>query len=278
VLPDFDSPPVVETVYSIQFDQIVALRSLHAGLFWQRLRAEYPVVSEHIPIAPAFETFGAKVQAPAVEMVVSDAAPFPRYWFVTKDGQYLVQFQQDRILLNWRKLGVQDRVYPHFPALFDRYQRVLEQFRAFLAEEQLGKIEANQCEVTYINVIDGLPDDLAIPRMSSVTPLISADGSAGMWFDDATALEQEDIGLRARYVWKRDGNTVGRVHVAFSPGIRFADEAPIIHLEITARGRPHESTVEGACVFLRGARAAVVETFAGVTRPEMHLRWKRRGQ
>ncbi len=50
-LPDFESPPVVETGLSVQFQQLRQLRVTHFGLFWHEIKNRYPRTEEH----PALE-------------------------------------------------------------------------------------------------------------------------------------------------------------------------------------------------------------------------------
>ena len=40
-LPDFSSPPVVETVLSVQFDRLKAAHSAHFGLYWREVLSRF---------------------------------------------------------------------------------------------------------------------------------------------------------------------------------------------------------------------------------------------
>ncbi|MGH7048593.1 MAG: hypothetical protein ACREE2_19635, partial [Stellaceae bacterium] len=51
-LADFDNRPVVETVLSAQFERLAAMRSVHFGLFWQRVKDEFPNTEEHPALSP----------------------------------------------------------------------------------------------------------------------------------------------------------------------------------------------------------------------------------
>jgi hypothetical protein len=79
-LPDFDNPPVVETVLSAQFERLTALRTVHLGLFWQRVRSEFPNVEEHPALAAIFEQAGEPVTPAARDFAVPKAlAPEPAW-------------------------------------------------------------------------------------------------------------------------------------------------------------------------------------------------------
>ena len=57
-LPEFNRPPVVETVLSAQFEPVAGMHSAHFGLFWQRIRAQFPQVEEKLALESALERFG----------------------------------------------------------------------------------------------------------------------------------------------------------------------------------------------------------------------------
>ena len=76
-LPDFTNPPLNEVVLSIQFASLTGLKSAHIGLFWERIRSEYPNVTEQATIQTAFETFGIPtqvLQTLQIEALISSAA------------------------------------------------------------------------------------------------------------------------------------------------------------------------------------------------------------
>ena len=99
-LPDFERPPLNELVLSVQFAS-VPFQNFHSGLLWQRFANEYPRVEEQPPIEPVFETFGA-LQAREHRLTLQ-LMPMPatmRYWFVSPDGDELLQVQSDRLIHN----------------------------------------------------------------------------------------------------------------------------------------------------------------------------------
>lgn len=267
-LPDFARPPITEAVLSIQFATVAAFRSAHVGLLWEQFRATYPTVSEHPPIQPIFETFGTRVvmAEPMIQIETLLSPPMPRFWLEATDGS-LLQLQQDRILHNWRKLE-SDQEYPRYEALRDEFQKEVGLFVAFLARENLGEMKVNQCEVTYVNTIQLADGSHPHRSLGRITPL---------WADAQStdhALKPEGAQITARYFMTGDGDTpIGRVHVVFTPGFMTADLAPVVKLELTARGKPASDTVDSAFDFLARARAEVVRTFAAVTTPEMHDYW-----
>ncbi len=160
----------------MQFASLTNLKSAHIGLFWQRVRSEYPNVSEQAVIPPVFETFGIpSPQAPLIQIETFLSPPLPRYWFEFPNSPDLLQIQHDRILHNWRQQADNSRVYPRYETVKISFEKDLEAFRQWLSDEQIGELRRNQCEVTYINIIP-LPKERADHSyMESITPL-SAGG------------------------------------------------------------------------------------------------------
>jgi len=256
-------------VLSIQFATLENLKSVHVGLLWQRFRSAYPDVSEKAPINAVFETFGAPAQSrPAVQFEQFLSPPMPRYWFEKSGTPDLLQLQQDRIIHNWRKRE-DDPTYPRYETLRDRFRTEVDQFVAWLSEEQIGEVRPNQCEVTYVNIIQTPGAEKLHDRLEQITPLWTGRLSEPLNadFDDAQ--------VRMRFRLKTDEKAIGRVHVTFLPAVRQADLGEVIKLEITARGRPATESVNSAFDFFDIGRRAVVETFAAVTTLSMHNFWER---
>ena len=53
-LPDFNKPPVTETILSLQFEPIAKMTAVHVGVLWQRFREQFPLVEEHPTTAAHF--------------------------------------------------------------------------------------------------------------------------------------------------------------------------------------------------------------------------------
>jgi uncharacterized protein (TIGR04255 family) len=267
-LPNFTRPPVTEVVLSIQFAALPAMRSVHAGLYWQEIRTQYPKTSEQGPIAPAFETFGGTPTTPSVQVQALLVPPLPRYWFETENGEHLVQLQPDRIIHNWRQRNPEMQ-YPRYETVREKFAPEVDKLAAFLRKEQIGEIRPNQCEVTYINTISLSDGSNPQQQLDRITPLWSGQTS------ERFLPNSENTSVQTRYVLKRGDAPYGRVYVSFIPAFRAADYSPVIQLEISARGRPTAETVSAAFDLLNEERAIVVRTFAAVTTAEMHKEWGR---
>ena len=270
-LPDFENPPLAEVVLSVQFSELRAYRTIHAGILWaQKFREAFPKVSEHPPLQPVFEAFGPKSPATSrFELKQLAGPPIPRLWFVNADDTELIQFQADRFIHNWRKTGSAG-VYPRYESLRERFFEELDEVDRFLQGEGIGKIEPNQCEITYVNVVrleDGtdirVRPEIALRNWSAVAP-----GDADPF---ATLPQMENVSFAVRYIMQHSGEPIGRLYVSVQP----ASEQPALRIDLTARGAPSEPTFAAVASFLDQAREAVVRGFTALTTPDMHRTWRR---
>ncbi len=61
----------------------------------------------------------------------------------------MIQVQNGRLHLNWLGRGQ----YPRYATIRPEFDQALAAFTAFVADEDLGEIRANQREITYVNQI-----------------------------------------------------------------------------------------------------------------------------
>ena len=53
--PKFKNPPVVETVLGVQFRAISKMRMAHCGVYWDRIRQDFPAAEERPVLPPTIE-------------------------------------------------------------------------------------------------------------------------------------------------------------------------------------------------------------------------------
>ena len=56
-LPDYSNPPLIEVVCGILFNSIDKLKVPHIGLFWEKIKKDYPLCQEKSPIMSVIEIF-----------------------------------------------------------------------------------------------------------------------------------------------------------------------------------------------------------------------------
>ncbi len=272
-LPEFDNPPVSEVVLSVQFSELQKYRLIHVGLLWDRFRRSgFNDFSEHLPLEQRYETFGPQeTPQPKLKIITSKEMPMPRFWFIKEGGNELVQVQADRFVRNWRKIGPEE-VYPRYEKIRDSFFDELSDLQAFFDEQDVGKIQPNQCEVTYVNLISFDGDTWENPHVAlkvfSKSTLDSDDGSARL-------PKFENANYSARFILSNEqGEAIGRLIVSLRPAIS-PDELRVLRLEITARGAPITPDLEGVGRFFDFGRDAIVRGFTAITTNEMHELWER---
>jgi uncharacterized protein (TIGR04255 family) len=200
--------------------------------------------------------------------------PVPRLWFAMEDKTELIQFQADRFIHNWRKVK-SEHTYPRYENIKEKFFSEIVDVEQFLQAENIGHIEPNQCEVTYVNHIyfedDGDPRD----RLEEIlTPWARVDADSGD--KGATLPPLEDVRFAARYVINDDQNSpLGRLLIQAEPVVG-QNNQPIVRLNMTARGAPLVPTMVGVEEFFDIGREAIVRGFAAITTPAMHRIWGRR--
>jgi uncharacterized protein (TIGR04255 family) len=102
------------------------MRSVHFGLFWQRVKDEFPNTEEHPALTPVLEQAGEPVpQAVQLRFETQEPLPLPRFWLLNSGGAEMMQIQNDRFIKNWRK-GAANAEYPHYtPVIKPAFERDL---------------------------------------------------------------------------------------------------------------------------------------------------------
>jgi uncharacterized protein (TIGR04255 family) len=269
--PDFAHPPVIEVALSVQFEPLVGLRTPHIAQFWTKLRSRYPKLEEQQPIEPVIEQFGvlrSLDEGPQVRVI--DTAPVPRFWFVNEAGTELIQVQQNRFVVNWRRSDA-EAPYPRYSAIRRRLRRELSAFERFLESERLGPLIPNQGEVTYIDEIkpgDGWQRHGQIDQVTTV------------WKSDEGGFlpEPETVMFTARYLIHHEGDRQprGRLHVDLKSLYRRTERTPIFLLTMTARGVPDGDGISGVLRFMDLGQEWIVRGFTSLTTDKMHKVWGQR--
>jgi uncharacterized protein (TIGR04255 family) len=269
-LPEYEKPPVVEVALSVQFERIEALHTPQLGLVWEAFRERFPKTQEHPPLDPVFEQFGAPGSGkPSATLELLSAFPTPRVWFLAENETELLQVQQDKFVRNWRKRGAAEE-YPRYRRLRKSFQEDLEKFCRLVEAQEWGRVEPNQCEVTYVNLIpagEGWQDHGELERVITVFTSRYSDD----WRE-----KLEESAVNVKYVLKDETDVpVGRLHVGAAPVLRLSDKRPAIRLTLTARGKPEGGGIDGVFRFLDRGREAIVRGFTALTTENMHRIWKR---
>jgi uncharacterized protein (TIGR04255 family) len=148
-LADYDNPPIREAALGVEFTRLPGLRQAHLGLYWERVRSDYPIAEDY-PALPPTQDSPVPIMMPAFQLNLGGTIPPQRAIFASIEKDRLIQVQQDRFIINWRGPG---ETYPRFDALRERFQTLWLGFSEFVTEEGIGLVLPSRVEIAYVNHI-----------------------------------------------------------------------------------------------------------------------------
>jgi uncharacterized protein (TIGR04255 family) len=254
-IPSYKKPPLVEVVWSVQFADMSWMTASHAGLFWQRIRGDFPTCEEHPPIPRQEEPEDLLAPRPPT-MRFSMKPTLGRQWFISPQGNELVQLQPDRFCFNWRKVQGTD-AYPRYPHVREQFARCWGRFSEFAEQEGRASVNVDLLEMTYLNHI--LRDEgwSAPGEIGRVFPSIS-------FRQDSKFLPAPGT-LACQVVYDLHGSG-GRLHVSCQHAV--LPEPPrreVFALDLTARGKPEKTDEAGVLGWFASAHEWIVRGFADLT-------------
>jgi uncharacterized protein (TIGR04255 family) len=253
---------VTEVVLGVQFGLLKDFHNAHAGLLWgTTLKRKYwPKVRAAPIIRSSFERFGEHEQwGPVLPFEIRRGIEPDRTQFLNEAEDLMIQVQNTRFHYNWIKKDGGE--YPSYDKLLPEFQNQWEGFRAFAVEADLGEVEPNQWEVTYVNHIQAGSLWRPAKEWTSLLPWLRPPASGLLAFDSVAGTWDLVI-----------GEEKGRLHVKISRARRESGD-DILVLDLTARG-PLEAggALEDG---LSLGHDAIVSSFVEMTSEEAHREWGR---
>jgi len=266
-LPTFERPPVVETVMGFQFRRLAAFRSAHLGLFWDRLRRiaasdEWTTATDANPIEVTYEQFEPEgMWTPLGPTFRISQEPQVRLQIRNSARDRMVQVQNGRLHLNWISAG---DVYPRYERVRTEFDRLYTALESFVQDEQLGQLQPDQWEITYVNHVPRGPLWAAPADWPKILLLLGQPPEAPLLLEGFGGEWHFEIPPRR-----------GRLHVtarrAQSDGTPPDD---VLRLDLTARGPATDKISAGDGLNL--GRQTIVTAFAAITTREAQTCWGRR--
>ncbi|WP_420437288.1 TIGR04255 family protein [Candidatus Poriferisodalis sp.] len=256
--PDYIHPPVTEVALAVQFAEplpIGAGKVEHMSEVWEDM---VPVSSIREPLPPLNPYVGSEEDAAA-------SPPTQRLWLTDDTGNRVVQFQSDRLTVNWQKSDERDE-YPRFEAIRAFFVTAWQRLADRLEADGLEAPEPNVCDVLYMNQLgeaqgwSGSSDTAAL--------LAPWNGS----HSDEFLPEPEMTGIYLHYHLP----TFGWLNVEAWEATD-DDENGLLALYLQSRGHlPIEDcNLDGALAFMDEAREWIVRGFTSVTTEHGHRIWGR---
>jgi len=141
----FRRPPVIEVAIGIEFVTPAPLAVQSVFDLRETLGEAYPRVELQPPLPPL-----PPLGVSGTYLGLQFGGPANRWWFLSGDDSRLIQLQQDRLLLNWRRTA-QDSVYPRFHSLLPEFLDLAGSVGA-----AVGNLQILSMQTDYYNRDDDL--------------------------------------------------------------------------------------------------------------------------
>lgn len=261
-LPDYANPPLDEVVLGVQFDSISGYGSVMARDVWELYSDELPNIQGLQALTPQFELFGRSGSHSGPNIRLESAPIRGRLWFISEEETHLIQFQDDRFLLNWRRRE-NGAAYPRFEGTSGAFVEYFKRLDELFANRLGRRISINQAEITYMNLI----------KIDEFT-------NAGSWLSilDLSQIETERFVFNVSEIVRApDGRPVARLHHELTSARAQDGKQNLLRLGLTCRGKPDTSDIEGALAFLTMGRERIVTRFGEIATESSDQVWGRMG-
>lgn len=259
-LPDYSNPPLDEVVVGVQFDPPPMYTSVLAQDVWKLFSDEFPKVQELPRLSPQFEVFGRQGGRTGPQFEFGHGPIRGRLWFVSQNDSHLIQFQDDRLLMNWRRRPTGGE-YPHFEGIAAQFERHLSTLKEYFDSQLLWRLSINQAEVTYINLMP-----------------VAQYNEIGGWLRSIHVDELDIEGLNLNFpelIRGTDGKPVARLHHEVSTLVSNDGKRRLLRYGLTFRGKPETNTISSAIELILNGRRRIVHRFNDTTTDSAHQKWEK---
>lgn len=264
--PEFAEPPVVEMALAVELEWAIGFRAVDLGSVAAAWADQLPAVKE-------LETLPLMLDpSPNLDdvelMLMEDINRTPRLWLQNEAGSRVVQIQQNRLTVNWRKQASEDDAYPRYEAIRGYLSDAWDRLSAVVASLGHDMPQPLLCEVLYVNHIGPLHGWRSVADTSSLVSLWNDTASRDFLPDKHHASFSLHMHLpdlpESKFGWLNfDGFTAD------------LDDAQMLIFNVISRGDPLSDDFEGALGFMDIAHEWAVRGFASVTTPRAHELWRR---
>ena len=262
-LPEFKAPPVIETVLSAQFVRLANFSTASVGWFWkQYLSAEWARAKDAPRIEDQFERFDEKSRVITPFIFRQSQEMESRVQLIRADNERMIQIQNTRFILNWRK---EQGHYPTYKVLLPEFRGLFTKFQTFTQDAGLGEISLNQWEVTYVNHI---PKGELWNSPSDWERILPGLYTPAAW----SQVNLETFGGNWRFSLAGER---GRLYIAVQHGRLDPNGPDTLVLQFTARGFVDTERNWSLESGFELGHEHVVRTFASITSKQAQSSWLR---
>jgi uncharacterized protein (TIGR04255 family) len=256
-LPSFKNPPVIESALAVEFPAVTGLNPAALNRLQKVWEDRYPDLEDRPGTPPTPLHSSGEV---LFNFVPQDGGGLRRIWATGRGDGRLVQTQNDRLILNWRKEASKGP-YPGFNTLLPEFEKIWNEMGEFM--EAAGYLPRSPAlaEYTYVNAVPIAPGD----SFGDVVLLLTTPGDTVPGVESFTRFQFiRDIHIKDKHPFE------GQVFVQGEPQ-QYANKRQLV-FTVTARllvgGRP-EGPIEG----LKAAHRLATLTFEAVVPEEKRKAW-----
>jgi uncharacterized protein (TIGR04255 family) len=243
-LPDYTRPPVIEVVYGVKFTPLTGWKLPHIGAFWQRVVNEFPHCEHAQPVD------GPEIMDPITGF------PMLRVWLINSADDRLIQLQPGRFLFNWRSRPDKG-AYPHYAELSQKFFTYFHQFCEFVAEHDLGDIEALEFELTYINHVFEQEGWIFPEKLGRVINQLEWQDKRFRFLPRPSA-----VNWQVKFPFSKQH---GNLSVKLNPAKGTNNDKQFLALELSARGLPDKVPMDHMESWFSHAHEWIVRGFEDLT-------------
>ena len=256
-LPNFKNPPVVEVAMGVQFDDINALKAPHLWKLWESLgKNEFPKLEE----APTLGKLGRDAGASITLMNANGLLPLPRYWFIHKNEDSLIQFQRDRFIYNWRK---KKNEYPRYGVVVKNFYKYYEKFETTLSSLKIHKPNIEMLELSYVNMVPLDELGQGLEKIGNLLNDVEWEGKKILPAPKAMNLS-----------WSFDIEEIqSQMTISVTTVQKIDDGTQALRLELRVRGKAPGVKLKDCKKWFDTSRGYIVKSFVEITSTTMHKKW-----
>ncbi len=248
-LVKFQNPPLIEVVMGIQFESEIFSEKKIFEIYSKLFEDDFPTLEMQSLLPTNIEKEEPEQQS---QQVLAFSNGSNRKFFISANGQKLLQIQGNRLVFNWRTVeGGED--YPDYENVFVHFYKIVKQIDGVIPIFD----SINQYEITYVD-------------HARVSDFETSYFSISSMFNQFN-LEHNLRTVGCDYsVWKVEIG--GNLHVKYQSAFRTASREKVIVVESTCRGY-----IQGSLDFkgwFDAAHKILIEEFVNSLTEEAKKIWK----
>lgn len=255
---EYTSPPVGEVALGVQFEPIVQLDGIEIGrlsLPWSTdfpIHLEQPSLPHMLPPGP---TIPSSIQIGFIQQP-------RRYWFLDKKNEILLQLQNDRIILNWRKIN-ESSSYPRYEELKKLFKEKFNEVNEFVTSQKLGEIKIDLVDLEYTNFISPTNGES-----------IELEKIVNFWksLDTHKLGNPEVFNIDLQFDLQNEKSSFSKMIIVLQPFQRPDGDLKVL-MKIRVVSTPQTSDFKSGLEALDTAHSSIIASFDELMLDEMHKTW-----